>query len=148
MPPETSSEPLQFSLRTEDRAKQSLYLERAWGITITNYREMFDKQEGKCAICGTHQRDLKSRLAVDHDHYTNEIRGLLCNRCNPAIGLLEDDVERLEAAIAYLKNPPALEFGLEAARRSVAVLPDCRIAPELRPESNDDRLRRIGLLKD
>lgn len=43
---------------------------------------------------------------VDHDHATDLIRGILCSRCNQALGLLDDDPERFAAAIAYLTNPP------------------------------------------
>ena len=52
---------------------------------------------GGCFICGS-----EHRLAVDHDHSTGRIRGLLCGNCNMAIGLLGDDTARLRAAIAYL----------------------------------------------
>lgn len=51
-----------------------------------------------CAICGAHPE----RLRFDHDHETDEFRGLLCNNCNVAIGMLDDDTDRLEAAISYL----------------------------------------------
>lgn len=55
---------------------------------------------GGCLVCGaTH-----SRMVVDHDHATGEVRGLLCSPCNAAIGLLEDSPARLRAAAAYLER--------------------------------------------
>lgn len=57
-------------------------LKNKYGITADQYRELFQKQEGKCAICDRHQDEFKIRLAVDHNHITREIRGLLCAYCN------------------------------------------------------------------
>lgn len=74
------------------------------GITLLQYEAMQEAQAGKCAICGNgepHSR--KSRLNIDHDHETGKVRGLLCSKCNSAIGLLSDDVEVLASAIRYLE---------------------------------------------
>lgn len=60
-------------------------------------------QKGKCAICG---HPLKKRN-IDHDHKTGEVRGILCWRCNKALGYFSDLIERLVAALEYLRNPPA-----------------------------------------
>jgi len=54
-----------------------------YGISIEQYEEMLDKQNGLCAICKTPPQT--KRLAVDHDHDTGEVRGLLCHRCNRAV---------------------------------------------------------------
>lgn len=65
-----------------------------------------------CDICSQPERMRRGGrvrlLTKDHDHRTGEWRGLLCSRCNQAIGLFNDHVGLLEAAIDYLKNPPAL----------------------------------------
>lgn len=74
------------------------------GLSIDQYNILFKQQEGKCAICGTHQDKLKQSLCVDHNHKTNQIRGLLCGKCNRGIGYLNDDVNVLEKAIQYLIN--------------------------------------------
>ena len=51
-------------------------------ITVEEYDLLYAKQNGYCAICGKHQSQLRTRLAVDHDHSTGKIRGLLCFSCN------------------------------------------------------------------
>lgn len=57
-------------------------LKTRYGITPEQYKELFDLQEGRCAICNKHQSELKSRLVIDHCHKTKEIRALLCHYCN------------------------------------------------------------------
>jgi hypothetical protein len=77
-----------------------------YGITPEQYYEMLDRQNGVCAICSqpeTKKWDGETiRLAVDHCHKTNHIRGLLCFACNIAIGFLGDDFERVRKAADYL----------------------------------------------
>jgi len=79
-------------------------LRNKFGISIDKYNEMFSKQNGCCAICSTHQQDISKRLAVDHNHETQEVRGLLCMKCNLAVGYLNDSVESAQNLIKYL-NP-------------------------------------------
>jgi recombination endonuclease VII len=57
-------------------------LKSRYGITPVQYKELFDRQEGKCSICKKHQSELKHRLVLDHDHKSHEIRSLLCTYCN------------------------------------------------------------------
>ena len=84
---------------------------RAWayGIDQTDYTEIFEKQGRRCAICksSTPKRKSQRWFCIDHDHNTGEVRGLLCNDCNVAIGRFDDSVEILESARNYLLNPPA-----------------------------------------
>lgn len=65
-----------------------------------------------CDICHQPERQTRSgevrMLNKDHDHSTGEWRGLLCSRCNAAIGMLNDNVALLRSAIAYIENPPGL----------------------------------------
>lgn len=68
------------------------------------WKKFFNKQKGCCAICGTHQANLKTTLCVDHNHQTKKIRGLLCNRCNLLLGMAHDNPEILQKAIEYLKE--------------------------------------------
>jgi hypothetical protein len=80
---------------------------RTYGISIEQYDAMLDEQGGVCAICGmpetrTGRNGIVLPLAVDHDHETGIVRGLLCSTCNTGIGGLMHDVELLQLAIAYL----------------------------------------------
>ncbi len=79
-------------------------LRREYGIDLQKYNLMFAEQNGRCAICGRHQSELKKALAVDHSHTTNIVRGLLCSRCNLGLGCLKDNIELLFQAIRYLNK--------------------------------------------
>lgn len=83
------------------RAKARRPRYEAIGITDDDYVRMWMAQEGRCAICGT---EPEQRLAVDHCHRTGRIRGLLCGRCNVALGGFKDNERLLEAALAYLRG--------------------------------------------
>lgn len=72
------------------------------GITLEQYEGQFRLQGGVCAICKTHTT--KHRLHTDHDHLTGQFRGLLCGRCNQALGLFKDNLNTLNSAIEYLKK--------------------------------------------
>jgi len=90
--------------------KRNENLKRSYGITMNEYNEMLEKQNGKCAICGT--TETKGRksgrgggadvFAVDHCHDTGDVRGLLCHSCNRAMGLLGDNTHILQSMIEYL----------------------------------------------
>ena len=85
------------------------YLKRTYGIDSKQYDEMLATQDYKCAICGKTEDTLldsgvNKSLAVDHNHETGEIRGILCENCNRGIGLLQEDVEILENSIKYLNQ--------------------------------------------
>ncbi len=91
-------------------ARRRRKLKRNYGITEAQYEEMLVAQGGVCAICFrpetvTDPRTGKARrLAVDHDHISKRVRGLLCYRCNTTIGAFEDDVTLHYSAIAYHKR--------------------------------------------
>lgn len=78
-------------------------------LTEEEYRALYERQGGVCAICG--EKPKSGRLAVDHVHGTDRVRGLLCNLCNPALGLFKDDPRKLEAAIEYLKKSDTSRLG-------------------------------------
>jgi len=75
---------------------------KKYGISLKEWDAMFMSQSGCCAICNKHQSNFKYRLAVDHCHKTGKIRGLLCQNCNTAIGLLQDDPSLCVKAEKYL----------------------------------------------
>ncbi len=84
-----------------DFARKSRYRLK-YGIVLDDYERMFEKQQGLCKIC--HNPPKTRTLAVDHDHQTGRVRGLLCNPCNLLLGCVQDQVERLQAAIRYLNE--------------------------------------------
>jgi hypothetical protein len=73
-------------------------------ITLVEYNQMLVKQNNKCAGCLTDKAELKQALAVDHDHKTGKIRGLLCTKCNRALGFCNDNPNTLLKLIEYLKG--------------------------------------------
>lgn len=75
-----------------------------YGMTLTEYCELYEKQDGRCAICNIEEGDDGKMLCVDHCHDTGEVRGLLCATCNIGIGMLKDSPEYLRAAIEYLSE--------------------------------------------
>lgn len=81
------------------KSKRNQRMKKRYGITISEYEERMALQEGKCAICN---ESPKRSLHVDHCHISGNFRGLLCGSCNRAIGLMQDDPERLQSAIEYL----------------------------------------------
>lgn len=84
-------------------------LHRNYGMTIDDYETMLVAQDYVCAICdgenGIHStHGTQFRLSVDHDHKTGRVRGLLCNNCNRALGLLADNHELVRKALAYIER--------------------------------------------
>jgi len=77
-------------------------LQWSYGISILEYNHFLSLQNHCCCICNMHQSTLSQRLAVDHDHKTGKIRGLLCGKCNKGIGLFKDSIELMRKAINYL----------------------------------------------
>lgn len=78
-------------------------LKKNYGITPTEYLILLGQQMGVCAICKT--KCISGRkLAVDHCHDTNRVRGLLCCNCNRGIGLLKHNVNILTAALDYIMD--------------------------------------------
>lgn len=75
-----------------------------YGLTLEQYNAMVEAQGGVCAICGKPEdREKTYNLSVDHCHVTGRIRGLLCAKCNSALGHMEDNITYLQNAISYLK---------------------------------------------
>lgn len=78
-------------------------LKRLYGLSVIQYFEILADQGGGCAICKTKTPGSgKAMFSVDHSHQTGQIRGLLCSPCNTALGLFQDDQNRLQNAMEYL----------------------------------------------
>lgn len=75
-----------------------------YGITLQDYDDMLEEQDGCCAICGTDDPKGKGRFHVDHCHDTLTVRGLLCHHCNLMLGHAKDDVDTLLNAVEYLRH--------------------------------------------
>lgn len=83
------------------------YVAKTYGITAEQYQALYEAQDGRCYICRRATGATK-RLAVDHDHATGFVRGLLCKPCNrDVLGHLRDSVMALIRAVRYLLKPPA-----------------------------------------
>lgn len=87
--------------REKDYERQ---LKKNYGITLEDYYNMLEKQQGECAICGTKEPDGRGRLHVDHCHTTEKVRGLLCFTCNIMLGKAKDSIKILKSAIEYLRG--------------------------------------------
>lgn len=86
---------------------------RQYGITPDEYRNILEKQDGKCAICGSEIGNSEGdRLYVDHNHKTGKVRGILCSNCNTGIGKFHDSTELLKNAIYYLENTDGTDCDL------------------------------------
>ena len=95
--------------RAANKDKQALInrktrLKTTYGLTMEQYDELLEKQNGCCAICGRHHTIFKVRLAVDHNHTTNEIRGLCCTYCNHRVVGRHKDPELLRKVANYLEQ--------------------------------------------
>jgi hypothetical protein len=90
---------LQYSKKNR-HVQRGARLKREFNLSIEQYDEMLKNQDGHCAICGNGQG--KRRLAVDHNHITGVVRGLLCSNCNVGIGSFKENTENLKRAIEYL----------------------------------------------
>lgn len=105
--PEKTREYKRRAYRKNPQSAQNTRLKRDFDITLKIYNEMLCRQEGVCAICRQPERvvfkgKIKA-LAVDHNHATGEIRGLLCMRCNVEVGIIENK-ERFSMIHKYLDS--------------------------------------------
>lgn len=94
--------------RSDPEKQHDRMLQRAFGISSSEYKKMIDSQHGLCAMCCRPETVVVhgkiKRLAVDHNHATGRIRALLCFRCNLMIGYAKEDISILESAISYLDH--------------------------------------------
>jgi hypothetical protein len=87
---------------------------KGYGLTVEQFGEMLALQQGACLIC------LQQMLipVVDHDHVTGRVRGLLCRKCNSALGLLQDSPTVLRRAVRYLTRSSSGATSTPSRKRS------------------------------
>ncbi len=86
------------------REHKSYYLKRVYGLSLDDVNSLIEVQNSSCAICNISFDCLTPKnIHIDHCHETGKVRGILCNNCNFALGLLKDNAETFETAAAYLR---------------------------------------------
>lgn len=88
---------------TDPLYARKMSLKSQYGITLEDYDAKLAEQGGVCAVCGK-APSARRRLAVDHDHKTGEVRGLLCTQCNQALGLLKDSHRVVKSLLKYITS--------------------------------------------
>lgn len=88
--------------KTQKAKNHEKMVERGYGLGPGEYEKMYEEQGGHCAICQRATGKTK-RLAVDHDHDTGLVRGLLCGPCNKMVGYFRNSSEAFLRAAAYLQ---------------------------------------------
>lgn len=92
--------PIKDEKISKDRGRA---MKKKYGIDVATYEKILAAQECKCAICGISKNDA-GVLAIDHDHPSGAVRGLLCGRCNCLLGAVYDDCDILKKMIDYLQE--------------------------------------------
>lgn len=87
---------------TKGEVQRRYTLKHKFNITIKDYDEMFEKQDGVCYICG--EPEISRRLSIDHNHTTGKVRKLLCVRCNTLVGHFENRNWLVDKILNYLKE--------------------------------------------
>lgn len=77
--------------------RKSKSLRDKYDLSVAEYKQLLKLHSNQCAVCGS-----TSDLCVDHDHETNQVRGILCDKCNKALGFARDDIGILARLINYL----------------------------------------------
>lgn len=85
--------------KNNPKSARNSQLKNSYGITLEEYNNRMSLQNDSCAICND---KTDKTLCVDHDHKTGAVRGLLCSKCNHAIGLLKDSPEIITKAASYV----------------------------------------------
>ncbi len=88
--------------------KRDRYLRKKYNISEAEYQWILKHQSYRCGACKRHRSEFKTRLAVDHDHLTGMVRGLLCYHCNRWV-IAKHRPEKIWDAAAYLLELPAVE---------------------------------------
>lgn len=89
-----------WAMKNKTRLKEYRFF-KAYGITLEQKEEIFNRQNRACVICGT---TISPQWHMDHSHKTNTPRGVLCGNCNVGLGMFRDSIQALAKAIQYLEN--------------------------------------------
>lgn len=85
-------------------ARKEAKLQRHYGMSLADYHTRLTEQGGCCAICGRDPEGFVRAFAVDHDHVTGRVRGILCPDCNRGLGGFQDSPDLLRRAADYLEQ--------------------------------------------
>lgn len=119
--------------KSPDRGR-AYRIKTRYGLTLEEYQQLWDAQDGKCAMCGKEESG-KTRFHIDHSHEDGLVRALLCYKCNKTlVGSLT--LESARAIVAYLENPPAV------AVLGYRVVPENQINPTRKKRRRKNRLPR------
>lgn len=91
-----------YNKTVSSKQRLAYNLKHKYGITLAEYDDILEAQDGGCAICGKTPKEEGKRLAVDHNHETGQIRALLCAHCNTGLGGFRDNPQLLAKGIEYL----------------------------------------------
>jgi hypothetical protein len=92
-----------------DKALEARWRAKDIALTVAQYNALLEDQNFCCAICDKHEDMFRHGLGIDHDHFSGEVRGLLCVNCNALLGHAKDRIDTLERAIKYLSRELSLE---------------------------------------
>ena len=90
--------------RQKQKETQRRFTAKKFGLDGEDLSALYEKQNSKCAICGITEEEHGKYLAIDHDHATGNVRGLLCMACNTGLGNFKDSLDYLRMAIKYLEG--------------------------------------------
>lgn len=104
-------------------AERRRKLKSCYGLSLDDFNNLFQQQNGLCAICEEAEAD-----CIDHNHTTGIVRALLCSHCNIGIGQLREDERILLNAIKYLTKhgadigqPFQIQPKTESSNRSTSI---------------------------
>jgi hypothetical protein len=92
-----------YAKQQSRQTRRKSRLLREYGLSSESFAELLESQGGGCAICDAEVNARDRYMCVDHDHESGQRRGLLCVRCNWALGYFRDSVDLLKKAITYLE---------------------------------------------
>jgi hypothetical protein len=101
------------ALKARKASSHERRVQEVYGLAPGDYDRLYEAQGGTCAIC-RRARGIARKLAVDHDHRSGRVRGLLCSTCNKILGHLRDDSSVAYGIYSYLTYYPAQKLGIVA----------------------------------